>query len=247
MIARTLIPYRSRSLVWSLVCGISAFWTLGWTVGCSSSSSGSSNPAQTGDDVDSSAPADGGAGSGSDATTGGDGAQGGDDASSPLDDASPSEAAATNAVAAGDGGAGQFCSTLCAGLLACAADAGITGMPCNCNPGGAALERTDFVEAFTSCVKSAVVGDCSDAGAAVENCQTSAAAQISPTLAAAAFCKNLEGTLCSNTLPDCLTNAGIYSDTTIAALSNCLPDAPDADLDGGCSNFANCLNIASQP
>ena len=246
MIARTLIPYCSRSLVWSLVCGISAFWTLGWTVGCSSSSSGSSNPAQTGDDVDSSAPADGGTGSGSDATTGGDGAPGGDDASSPLD-AAPTEAATTNAAAAGDAGAAQFCSSLCAGLLACAADAGITGMPCNCTPGGAALERTDFVEAFTSCVKSAVVGDCSDAGAAVENCQTSAAAQISPTLAAAAFCKNLEGTLCSNTLPDCLTNAGIYSDTTIAALSNCLPDAPDADLDGGCSNFANCLNIASQP
>lgn len=194
--------------------------------------------------MDGSTAADGG--SGSDATTESDSAGGGDDASSPLD-ATPTEAAATNAVAAGDAGAAQFCASLCAGLLACAADAGITAMPCNCTPGGAALERTDFVEAFTSCVKDAVLGDCSDAGAAVENCQTSAAAQINPTLAAAAFCKNVEGTVCTNTLPDCLTNAGIYSDTTIAALSNCLPDVPDADIDGGCTNFAICLNAASSP
>jgi len=168
----------------------------------------------------------------------------GDDAPSPQDGGA-AETSVTNATSAGDAGAAAFCSAVCAGLLACSA--GVDAGPCHCSAGSAALERKDFVDTFTSCVQGAIVADCADAGGAVQDCQVSAAAAIAPTPAAANFCKNLEFTFCADVLPDCLTNAGIYSDTTIAALSNCLPDAPDADLDGGCSNFANCLNIASQP
>jgi hypothetical protein len=166
----------------------------------------------------------------------------------PMIDGGASEAATVNTGAAGDGGASQFCSAVCAGLYACAADAGAPDAGnCRCTPGSVAIERADFVEAFTSCVRSAIERDCSDAGGAVQDCQVAAAASIDPSPAAAVFCKNLEFTFCANVLPDCLTNAGIYSDTTISAFANCLPELPDADVDGGCTNFGLCLNRASTP
>lgn len=151
----------------------------------------------------------------------------------------------TNATSAGDAGAAAFCSAVCSGLLACSA--GVDAGPCHCSAGSAALERTDFVDTFTSCVQAAIAADCSDAGGAVQDCQVTAAASINPTPAAATFCKNLEFTLCAAILPDCLTNAGVYSDSTIAAFANCLPELPDADVDGGCTNFGVCLNSASTP
>jgi hypothetical protein len=233
--------YRASSLALSLACCLSACCL----AGCSSSSSVTTNPAQGDDDSDTGTPSDGG--SKEDATLEGDGGQSGDDASSPHDgssqDVGTAEASTENAVAAGDAGAAQFGSAVCAGLLQCAggSDAG----PCHCTPGSAALERTDFVDTFSSCVQGAIAADCSDAGAAVQNCQVAAAAAINPTAATASFCKSLEFSYCVNTLPDCLTNAGVYSDTAVAAFSNCLADLPDADIDGGCTNFANCLAAAS--
>jgi hypothetical protein len=210
-------------------------------MGCSSSSSAAPNPAQTGDDMDGdTAPND--SGSRPDATVNGDaGPTGGDDGSSP-NDAGTTETGTASGVAAGEAGAAAFCSAVCAGLLACVPDGG----PCNCTPGSAAIERADYVDNFTSCVRSAIVADCSDAGGVVEGCQVTAAAAINPTAAGAAFCKNLEFTHCANILPNCLTNAGIYGDTTIAAFSNCFSDLPDADVDGGCTSFGTCLGAAAQ-
>ncbi len=240
MTASTL--YRASSLALSLACCLSAYGV----TGCSSSSpsSATTNPAD--DDSDTGTASDGG--SKEDATVEADGGQGGDDTSSPHDGSSPqdsgtSEASTENAVAAGDAGAAEFCSAVCAGLLQCAG--GVDAGPCHCTPGSAAIERTDFVDTFSSCVQGAIAADCSDAGAAVQNCQVTAAAAINPTAATASFCKSLEFSYCDNTLPDCLTNAGVYSDTTVAAFSNCLADLPDADVDGGCTNFANCLAAAS--
>ncbi len=175
----------------------------------------------------------------------GDGGQGrADDGSSPRDGSSQDGGmldASDPLATAGDAGAIEFCAAVCAGLLQCTPDGG----PCNCSPGSATIERTDFVNAFTSCVQSAIVADCTDAGSAVENCQLIAAASITPTVATAAFCKDLEFSYCVNTLPDCLANVGVYSDTTIATFSNCLPDLPDADVDGGCAKFADCLGAAA--
>jgi hypothetical protein len=236
------ILFRASSLGVSLACVLSAFGA----TGCSSSIATSPNSTQSGDDSDTGIPSD--AGSKEDATIeSGDGGQGGgDDASSPHDGSSPQDGGApedsgSNAIAAGDAGAAEFCAAVCMGLSQCAPDGG----PCHCSPGSAALERTDFVATFISCVQSAIVADCTDAGSAVENCQVTAAAAVTPTVAAAAFCKDLEFSYCENTLPDCLTNAGVYADTTIAAFSNCLQDLPDANVDGGCTAFANCLGTAS--
>jgi len=239
MTVRSSTRNRARSLACSLACCISALAG----VGCSSSSSTPSNPAQS-DDVDSSAPSD--AGSRDDATTENDsgGSGNGDDAPSPQDGGAP-ETSITNATSAGDAGAAAFCSAVCAGLVACSA--GVDAGPCHCSAGSAALERKDFVDTFTSCVQGAIVADCADAGGAVQDCQVSAAASIAPTSAAANFCKNLEFTFCADVLPDCLTNAGIYSDSTIATFAKCLPELPDADVDGGCMNFGVCLSNASTP
>lgn len=235
---RSSTLYCACSLAFSVACGMSALWA----TGCSSSSSGSPTPHPTGDDMDGSVESDGG--SLQDGTLPiGDSGNGGDDVSSPHDAGKSPDAATVNATSAGEAGATRFCGAVCDGLLACAADAG----PCHCTPGSAALERTDFVDAFTSCVKGAIIADCSDAGGAVEDCQVSAAAAVVPTTAASTFCHNLDFTLCATTLPDCLTNAGIYSDTTIAAFANCFSELPDADVDGGCTNFANCLGTASNP
>ena len=171
---------------------------------------------------------------------------GGHDGGVPQDDGGAADASRVNTMPAGDAGAAQFCSAVCAGLYACAADAGaLDAGSCHCTAGSAAIERTDFVDAFTSCVRRAIPADCSDAGGAVQGCQLAAAASIDPSPAAAVFCKNLEFTFCANILPDCLTNAGVYSDTTISAFTNCLPELPDADVDGGCTNFGLCLNNAS--
>jgi hypothetical protein len=237
MTVRSSTLYCAGALALAVVSGASALWA----TGCSSSSTGTQPASPVGDDMDgSTAPGDGG-GSMQDATvpmkdTGT--TNTGDDGSSPLDAGSTA-----NPSAAGDAGATLFCNAICAGLLACAADAG----PCHCSPGSSALERTDFVGAFTSCVQSAIVADCADAGGAVQDCQVSAAVSINPTTAAATFCKNLELTRCSQILPDCLSNAGIYADTTINAFSSCFADLPDADIDGGCTAFGTCLGTASSP
>lgn len=237
MAVRSSIVYFSCSVAYC-VSALSA-------TGCSSSSSGTPNTAQS--DMDGSRPDDGTSrDDATDATMDIDGS-GHDDSPSPADSGAP-EAPTVNTGAAGDAGASQFCAAVCAGLYACAADAGVEDAgSCHCTPGSAAIERTDFVEAFTSCVRSAIARDCSDAGGAVQDCQVAAAASIEPSPAAAVFCKNLEFTFCANILPDCLTNAGIYSDTTISAFTNCLPELPDADVDGGCTNFGLCLNGASTP
>jgi hypothetical protein len=239
MTVRSSTRNRARSLACSLACCVSALAA----AGCSSSSSTPPNPAQN-DDIDSSAPSD--AGSRDDATTENDsgGSGNGDDAPSPQDGGA-AETSVTNATSAGDAGAAAFCSAVCAGLLACSA--GVDAGPCHCSAGSAALERKDFVDTFTSCVQGAIVADCADAGGAVQDCQVSAAAAIAPTPAAANFCKNLEFTFCADVLPDCLTNAGIYSDSTIATFAKCLPELPDADVDGGCMNFGVCLANASTP
>lgn len=172
---------------------------------------------------------------------------GGSDGSSPGDGGATG-ASTVNTAASGDAGASGFCSAVCADLYACAADAGLQDAgACHCTPGSAAIERTDFVEAFTSCVRRGILADCADAGGAVQDCQLAAAASINPSPAAAAFCKNLEFTFCPNIVPDCLTNAGIYSDSTISAFTNCLPELPDADVDGGCTGFGACLANASTP
>jgi hypothetical protein len=173
----------------------------------------------------------------------GDSGHGGDDVSSPNDAGKSPETSTVNAASAGEAGAARFCGAVCDGLLACTADAG----PCHCMAGSAEIERTDYVDTFTSCVKSAIIADCADAGGAVQDCQVAAAANIVPTSAATTFCHNLDFTLCAQTLPDCLTNAGIYSDTTIGAFANCFSELPDANVDGGCTNFANCLGTASTP
>jgi hypothetical protein len=167
----------------------------------------------------------------------------GDDASSRRDGASP-EASAPSGAAAGEAGAAMFCNQVCAGLLACAA--GADAGPCHCDPGSSAIERADYVASLTTCVKNAIIADCSDAGAAVQGCEVSAAVAITPTTSAANFCKNLELTHCSQILPDCLSNAGIYGDTTIATFANCFAELPDADVDGGCVPFGTCLGNASQ-
>lgn len=221
----------------ALAFGLTAFWV----TGCSSASSGSPhNP--SGDDIDSSTPADGSVPEDATVQTD-DGGTGGDDASSVHHEGGGAEASAGDPSPAGDAGAARFCAAICAGLVACAADAG----PCNCSAGSSALERTDFVDGFTSCVKGAIIADCADAGGAVQGCQVAAAAAISPTTAAANFCKNLEFTRCADILPNCLTNAGVYSDTTITAFSSCFPDLPDAAVDGGCVPFGNCLATAATP
>jgi hypothetical protein len=194
--------------------------------------------------MDSSTPADGG--STEDSTVKNDDSgmsNNGDDASSHHGGGSP-EASTASGVAAGDAGAAKFCDQVCAGLLACAS--GVDAGPCHCDPGSSAIERADYVASFTACVKSAIVADCADAGGAVQGCEVSAAVAIAPTTAAANFCKNLELTRCSQILPDCLSNAGIYGDTTIGAFSNCFAELPDADVDGGCVPFGTCLSNASQ-
>jgi hypothetical protein len=173
---------------------------------------------------------------------------GGDDGPSPSDGGVPETSVVNSAAAAGDAGASRFCSAICADLYACAADAGVEDAgACHCTPGSAAIERSDFVEVFAACVERGILADCSDASGAVQDCQVAAAASIDPSLAAAAFCKSLEFTFCANVVPDCLTNAGIYSDTTISAFTNCLPELPDADVDGGCTRFGVCLANASTP
>ena len=237
MTARSSTLYCAGAFAFA-VCGASTLWA----TGCSSSTT--PNPSAAGDDMDGSAPADGGA-SMQDSTLpikDSGSPNSGDDVSSPQD-GDTSETSTAMGAAAGDAGATRFCNAICAGLLSCAADSG----PCHCSPGSSALERTDFVDSFTSCVQSAIVGDCADAGGAVQDCQVSAAVAITPTTAAAAFCKDLELTRCSQILPDCLSNAGIYADTTIKAFSNCFGDLPDADIDGGCTAFGTCLSTASSP
>src|SRR5262249_47018305 len=151
---------------------------------------------------------------------------------------------APSGVAAGEAGAAMFCNQVCAGLLACAA--GADAGPCHRDPGSSAIERADYVASFSACVESAIVADCADPGGAVRGCEASAAVAITPTVAAANFCKNLELTHCSQILPDCLSNAGIYSDTIIGAFTSCFADLPDADVDGGCVPFGTCLSNASQ-
>jgi hypothetical protein len=231
--------FRASSLAASLACGLSAYGA----IGCSSSSPNSPNPTQAGDDSDTGIPDDSGGSKGDATVETGDGGRGGDDASLPSDAGTPETS--TNTLAAGEAGANEFCAAVCMGLLECAADSGPDAGACHCTPGSAALERADFVDTFTACVQSAIVASCADAGNAVQNCQVTAAASINPTVAAAAFCKDLEFSYCDNTLPDCLTNAGVYADTTIAAFSNCMTNLPDADVDGGCTAFANCLGNAS--
>jgi hypothetical protein len=185
----------------------------------------------------------GDAGSVQDSTvpTGHDGATG-DGASSSHDSGMPPVTVVGSP--AGEAGAAQFCDQLCAGLVTCAANNPDAG-PCHCDPGSSAIERADYVQALGKCVKTAITTDCSDAGAAVEGCQLKAAAAITPSTAAATFCKDLEFTLCSQILPDCLTNAGIYADPTIAAFSSCFSDLPDANVDGGCVPFGTCVATAA--
>jgi hypothetical protein len=230
----------ARRTVLSLVLFLSA-------TGCSGSSSGSPNQGQGGGD-------DSGGGSqepgGPDATTTnnppGDGGSSpntkdGGDASSPP--GTGDSGSTSNAAPAGDAGVAAFCNAVCSGLLQCAA--GMDAGPCHCNAGSFAAQRTDYISGITACAAAAIEADCDDAGAAVQGCELSGAVAITPTPAAATFCKDLELSLCAGTLPNCLTNAGVYSDQSIAAFAACFMDLPDADVAGGCTNFANCLQNAS--
>jgi hypothetical protein len=229
------------SIAAAMICGGATFVA----TGCSSSSS--TSPTNNAGD-DGSAPGDD---STPDATTvEPDGStppkkDGGGDASSSHDGGTSDAAIATNTGSSGDAGAAAFCAAICAGLEQCSV--GVDAGPCHCSPGSTALERADFVQSWTSCVTPAIEANCGDAGGAVEGCQVNAAAEVDPTAAAAAFCKDLEFTACANVVPNCLTNAGIYSDQTISAFANCFHDLPDANIDGGCVDFGNCLSLASNP
>jgi len=229
----------ARSFALSFACSL--FALMG--AACSSSSAGSATPAGTGDDAnDTVEPSDDG--STLDGATRIDAGPGGnDDASSPRD-VGDAEASAVNDLPAGEAGVTQFCAAGCVGLRRCDPD---SGMACTCAAGSTALYRTDFVDALSTCLPGAIAADCADPMTASENCVVSATASIEPTAAVAAFCQNLAFTACSQGSSNCLVELSIYSDTTIAKASNCLSDIPDADIDGGCTDFGNCLTTALSP
>jgi hypothetical protein len=228
------------------------------TAGCSSSSNGTT-PDQNGDSGDTT-PSDAGgssssSGGGTDATVNGDSsthapADGGD-ASSPHDAGStlPFDASTS-----GDAGVAAVCAGLCGSLEQCAAtlDAG-PPQPCHCGVTGTQLLREDYVQALTNCISSTIAANCSvvagDGGAdsVVDSCETTVQATINPTPTAAMFCKNLGLGFCAGAITGCEAQIFTYSDPTIMAAANCLPDVPDAALDGGCDSFAACLNAAFTP
>ena len=101
------------------------------------------------------------------------------------------------------------------------------------------IERTDFVDAFTSCVQSAIVADCSDAGGAVQDCQVAAAASINPTHRGGGVLQESRVHVLRAHRARLPHERGHLRDTTIAAFTNCFPELPDADVDGGCTRFGD--------
>jgi len=229
------------------------------TAGCSSSSSNNNGttPA-TGDDSGGDKPNDAGSGgpTGEDATTatGDSGTRkpvDGGDASSPRDGG---PAPPIDASTSGDAGIASVCAGLCGSLEQCAAtlDSG-AAQPCHCNVSGTQLLRADYVQDLTDCVSSTIAANCSvvvaDGGtdSVVANCEKSVTGSINPTPTTAMFCKNLGLSFCSGAISDCVAQVFTYSDPTVMAAANCLPDVPDANIDGGCNTFAACLNTAFTP
>jgi hypothetical protein len=224
--------------------------------GCSSSSSGG-NGATSSDDDDSGQSASddsGSVASGDDATTtspDGGTKKPGADASSPHD---AGTSIPVDASTSGDAGIAAVCAGLCGSLQGCAAtlDSG-AAQPCHCDVTGTQLLRADYVQALTNCVSSTIASNCSvieaDGGTdgVVTNCEQSVTGSIEPTAETSSFCKNLELGVCANAIPGCSAQVFIYSDPTVMAAASCLPDVPDADVDGGCDTFAACLNTAFTP
>ncbi len=147
------------------------------------------------------------------------------------------------------------CAGLCGSLEqlhAATLDAG-PPQPCHCGVTGTQLLREDYVQALTNCISSTIAANCSlvasDGGAdsVVDGCETTVQATINPTPTAAMFCKNLGLGFCAGAITGCEAQIFTYSDPTIMAAANCLPDVPDAALDGGCNSFAACLNAAFTP
>jgi hypothetical protein len=231
------------------------------SAGCSSSSSAGDGASETpGDDNDSGmgTPSDGGPTSGDDATVSKDSgahkpAEGGPggDASSPND---AGTAANVDASTSGDAGIAAVCAGLCGSLQQCALtlDAG-PAQPCHCDVSGTQLLRADYVQALTGCVSTTIASSCAsvaqDGGtdAVVQNCEATVASSIEPTPTAAMFCKNLGLSFCANAIPNCITQVFTYSDPTLVVASNCLPKVPNSDIDGGCNDYAACLNAAFTP
>jgi hypothetical protein len=220
----------ARSSAWALTLVFCA-------MGCSSSSPAPGAKPSGDDDSNTDS---GGSNEPSDAGAKGDstvpGKDGGDDTTSPRDGGS--EAAAANN-AAGDAGAAQFCTSFCAGLTHC------FGSCSNCSAGDTNIRSAAYASNLTACVGPAIEGLCSDAGAAVQNCQIQAAAATTATPVGSKFCQNLEFTFCSD--PNCLADFSSYSDNTISSFSSCNHDLPDASVDGGCNGFYTCIGtILSQ-
>jgi hypothetical protein len=254
----------SLAFIASLACPAAVF-----LVSACSSSSGSNGGTPSGDDSGTSSGGDNGSsgGSGSGSSSGG-GTSSGSSGSSSSSSSSGSSGgsgsgsgsssgggdAGVNAATSGDAGEAEICSGLCQSFTTCAAklDAG-ANQPCTCGVTGTQLLRADYVQALTSCVSTSIASNCSvieaDGGTAgvVTTCEQSVTNDIQPTPTASAFCKNLELGFCANAIPDCLAQVFTYSDPTLTAASACLPEVPDADVDGGCNAFAACLNTAFTP
>jgi hypothetical protein len=232
----TLSLALAGSIAGTLVCGVATFVA----TGCSSSSSGSPSETPSGDDDSGSSTPDGG--SAQDATVGADGGpsktkDGGGDGS--AHDAGSEAAVTGNASPSGEAGVAEFCAAGCSALQQCYPDAGA----CNpCSPGPTALYRTDFVDALSACIKSGIVADCADPMTVTTNCFATTTAAVSPTAAVAAFCKDVSFTLCP--ISDCEAQVSIYADPSISKAATCIPEVPDAAVDGGCNTFANCVGSA---
>jgi hypothetical protein len=229
------------------------------TAGCSSSSSNNGTPGQS-DDSGDTTPSDAG-GSSSSSGGGNDATVNGDSSTHPPavvgNSSSPHDAGSAlpfDASTSGDAGVAAVCAGLCGSLEQCAAtlDAG-PAQPCHCGVTGTQLLREDYVQALTNCISSTITANCSlvasDGGAdsVVDGCETTVQANINPTPTAAMFCKNLGLGFCAGAITGCEAQIFTYSDPTIMAAANCLPDVPDAALDGGCNSFAACLNAAFTP
>jgi hypothetical protein len=237
----------ARRSVWALGFSLGAA-TLGamgaaflGAAGCSSSSSPPSSN-NTGEDG-------GGQANDSGGTTQGDatvanldgGSKDSGNGSSPHDGGSSPDAAAINAASAGDAGAASFCAALTTGLLGCC-DAGADAGPCmaqSCQPGSAAMQRVDYVQALSTCVETSIPTHCSNPQQAISQCQLTTTQALTDTPAVTSFCKSFELSFCPIT--DCRAEVGAYSDPTISSLSTCLPDLPDSGVDGGCSKVITCL------